>query len=237
MLPHIFISITCFKSKVVPIHGAGCNSFCIQNLSCIPDGDALHRGCYNKWTDNVAGPQMDVRVHGLLSSTAGNFQANLTWFQSHTGAGHLLGPGQLTPPPPIQVTPSEPLRCPFSGDSEHRSLHYSLQQAHSQTSHKPAFPGAPCGLAVGGNNLLLRAKQWTLSRGLTFSTRCKRYIDNDNRKIQWSRDVTTFAKRLQSIDSSRSARSGVTRRTRKPRGSGPPVRMTPAGRSRTVIFS
>lgn len=48
MLAHIFISITCFKSKVVPIHGAGCNSFCIHNLPCIPDGDALHRGCYNK---------------------------------------------------------------------------------------------------------------------------------------------------------------------------------------------
>lgn len=133
-------------------------------------------GWYKRWPDIVAGPQMNVREHGLPSSTAGNFQANLTWFQSRTGAGHLLGPGQLTPPPPVQVTPSELWRWPFSGDSKHRSLHYLLKQAQSQTSNKPAFPGVLCGLAVGGNNLLLRAKQWTLSRGLTFSTRCKRYI-------------------------------------------------------------
>lgn len=165
---HIKSSAWLVLNQAAPSQEAGCNSFCIKYLPFIPDGDDLQHAWYHKWPDIVTSE--------CIVCTAGNFQANLTWFQSRTGAGHLLGPGQLTPPLPVQVTPSEPLRCPFSGDSKHRSLHYSLQQAHSQTSHKPAFPGAPCGLAVGGNNLLLRAKQWTLSRGLTFSTRCKRYI-------------------------------------------------------------
>lgn len=50
---------------------AECKSFCMKHL--IPDGDAdLHHEGYNKWPDIVAGPQMDVRVHGLLSSTTGN---------------------------------------------------------------------------------------------------------------------------------------------------------------------
>lgn len=101
------------------------------------------------------------------------------------------------------------------------------------SSAEEASESSPRRTRCGGCDLLLPAEEWTgLEQGDgTTSPRWKSLsrLDNDTGGTERSRNVTTLGHRLQtSADSSRFALAVAPRRTRKPRGSGPPVRMTPA---------